>query len=779
MLEPDHLFWAFTAIFFLGFLVPILDRRRAGSPNLSLALALGGSLLCAIVMGAIWLSLLPTIKTTIAVSSWLPDEWIKPLNLNVPELRLEFQIDRLSAFFGCLIAAFSALVAIYSFGALQAPQYHEQRHRIASAFNLFVWATLMVVIANDVFSLIMALEVMTLAFAYLALFKHTLYQDDRAAQHATDEMKQNARLAPQVYLIVSHVSTACLLIALILLALHVSIPVSVSNPVCSSNSTRPTFALPSATPFTFVSVPPPSPSLSFDALRNRAWALDKDPGLTAVIFLLALAGLGIRAGLTPAHFWVPLVHPSSPTTTHALSLGIAIKVAIYLMLRIFFQFLPPQEWWGYLVLLLAILTAFVNVWYAIASHDLKTALAYHSIENIGIILAGIGVALIFRARPDPASQAIAGLALLASLYHLLNHAVFKGLLYLATGAIDNQTRQVVEFHKLGGLIKIYPFVSAAFLVGAVSISGFPPFNGFVSEWLTLQALLQGVSGLKATATGQLMPALEIGILLFSLVMLAASFALTAFCFYKISGLALLGQPRLSEEARKDWAAERDLPRMMKAVMLALMLLCLVLGIMPGQVAPLLVPVAAEIKNINSSAAPIPITPSWTELSIPHSDSSSVNQTEPQIAVVALLLGAVCLALPAIAVSRRHRPQHPAAPWNCGTSYSAAEASYQPTSAALSFLLRDLLKMSGQRPKTTRPDYLPDQLEISSSNNYPQIVVEVVRAAYNRRLAWLLSFSTSVGKYLQNRDLRRYLNYIFISDIAILIVFILGKLCKIF
>jgi hydrogenase-4 component B len=117
--------------------------------------------------------------------------------------------------------------------------------------------------------------------------------------------------------------------------------------------------------------------------------------VATVIFLLALAGLGIRAGLVPAHFWVSLVHPASPTTTHAFSLGIAIKVAIYLMYRFFFQFLPPQAWWGYLLLAIAVSTALVNVWYAIASHDLKKALAYHSIENIGIITVGIGVAPIF------------------------------------------------------------------------------------------------------------------------------------------------------------------------------------------------------------------------------------------------------------------------------------------------------------------------------------------------------------------------------------------------
>ena len=412
------------------------------------------------------------------------------------------------------------------------------------------------VMVNDLLSMLITLELMTLAFGFLTLYKHTYYHfDDPASRpdwyHQPDVASiKDARLAPQIYLIISHTSTVFLLLASLLLAIGAG-------------------------------------GVSFDALRLHA--AQCSPFLATAVFLFALAGLGIRAGLVPAHFWVSLVHPTSPTTTHAFSLGIAIKVAIYLMYRFFFQFLPPQAWWGYLLLAIAVITALVNVWYAIASHDLKKALAYHSIENIGIIGVGIGVALIYAPRNDDLGQWIVGLALAASLYHLLNHAIFKGLLYLCTGAIDDRTGQVVDIEHLGGLIRLWPWTSGAFLVGAVAIAGFPPLNGFISEWLTIQALLQGVMPIRAQGislggdlTGGVTSAL-------GLTLLVASFALTAFCFLKIAGLALLGAHRATPQTIETWKTHSptDVGAPMRSMMLVMALLCLIIGILPGLAMPLL------------------------------------------------------------------------------------------------------------------------------------------------------------------------------------------------
>lgn len=707
-MDPALFSLILTGMFLTGFIVPVFWPKRAPAVYTSLALALLGSLFGLITFGGFWLGAASPQKAIIWSSGWP----VALLSSNLPPLQWEIYIDNLAAFFGFLITAFSALVAIYSFSALQAPHYRGQRHWIASAFNLFIWSTLVVVIANDVFLLLIGLEIMTLAFAYLALFKHFLSLEKPG--HLTEEGRRNARLAPQVYLIISHTSTAFILIALLLLAVYAG------------------------------------GRLSFDDLRRAADQLN--PAVASLAFLLALAGLGIRAGLTPAHFWVPLVHPSSPTTTHALSLGIAIKVAIYLMLRFFFEFLEPQMWWGYLVLLVAVITAFVNVWYAIASHDLKTALAYHSIENIGIITVGIGLALIFTSFKEATLRWIAVLALVASLYHLLNHAVFKGLLYLATGAIDNLTHQVVEFHKLGGLIKRYPHTSAFFLVGAISIAGFPPFNGFVSEWLTLQALLKGA--------GEVKNELRVLIILTSLILLAASFALTVFCFYKITGLTLLGEPRSSPE---EWETG-EAPAPMRLVMAIMALLCLGLGLFPGQVAPRLLPM---IRGLGFEEVVL-ARPSWVNLQF--ETPRGIHLASPAIALMLVLV--LLLFLVPILINRAGETRRPAAPWNCGTPYTPLAMQY--TGAASSELIRRLLNYLSPRLAENAPDYLPARLWLSASQVHPQVVIELFRAGYNRGVDLLLRGSTWLGRAIQQEDIRQPLTYIFWTNILVLVLFLLFR-----
>jgi hydrogenase-4 component B len=710
MIAPRSFFYIIFVIFMLGFLTPIVLRRLTKAVHVSLFLALLGSLIS--VIDAISFFRIPPAEVTTAViwkSSWL--------KANVPSLQFEVRIDSLSAFFIILVAGFSTIVAFYSFAALQAGHFREQRHRIASAFNLFVWSTLIVVIVNDVFSLIVVLEIMTLAFGYLALFRHNLYLGhdhdlnlyDEAERH---EKQKNARIAPQVYMIVSHTSTAFLVAAFLLFAIHAG-------------------------------------SLSFDKLRETAASLS--PTIATIIFLLALAGLGIRAGLTPAHFWVSLVHPSSPTPTHALSLGIAIKVAVYLMYRCFFQFLPPQTWWGYLVLALAVVTALVNVWYAIASHDLKTALAYHSIENIGIILVGIGVAMIFAVDTGSMARWITTLALIASLYHLLNHAVFKGLLYLCTGAIDNLTNQNVELEKLGGLLKRYPWTAATFLIGAASISGFPPFNGFISEWLTLQALLKALQAIPGV------------VMVICLVFLVAAFALTAFCFVKIAGMSLLGAPRSDPETCAQWS-QRDVQLPMLSMMVLMATLCFALGVIPSLIVTFLSEVVATIWPNHLAVH----TPSPWGLQLDAEGSTSLMMI-PLLAAAAILAAAARVGIRAL--WRRKLTLKPQTPWNCGTSYSPA--NMQHTGAALSFLIRDTIGSVSLRAKISEPpDYLPDDLVMSKSASYPQIVTEYFRRQYNRWIDWLLKRSTAIGNFIQNGDLRQYLFYIFIANLIVLVLFLL-------
>ncbi len=702
------LFLLFSSAWFVAALLPVFWRRK-GVP-FSLALALFINLSAAVGSATCWLGMIRVEPFTLPLDFWVGVD-LPFQQQALPPMLLTFGLDTLSAFFVFLVTSFSALVAIYSFKALQATHYQDYAHWITSAFNIFTWSTVLVLVAHDGISLIISLELMTLSFGYLALYKHFLYQDNET-HPVGEEKKRKAFLAPQLYLMISHTSTVFILLAVLLLGIHAG-------------------------------------SWSYDGFKNYAQDWKNSPLLPA-IFLFALIGLGIRAGLTPAHIWVSLVHPSSPTTTHALSLGIAIKVAIYLMYRFFFQFLPPQEWWGYLLLGVAVITALVNVWYAISSHDLKEALAYHSIENIGIICAGIGFGLIFWEQ----NKTLAYVGLIASLYHLLNHAVFKGLLYLATGAIDNLTHQTVEIDRLGGLIHKYRFTASMFLIGSFSISGFPPFNGFISEWLTLQTGLAGLSLSTRNLIGFV-------VILASLFLLVSSFALTAFCFYKMAGVSLLGMPRLPEEERADWEAE-DVHISMKFVMGLMATLCLLLGIFPGVVAPQLI--RTFVPPGMTDELWMPDQAQWYEFQIRSSSDQLVKLPLEILLVIPLLL--VLAVLLRWAFHPRFDTRQPDSPWNCG------EGFYQPpvhqyTSGALSFSLRRLLFWSGA---TSAPEYLPDRLVLSESPDNPQAVVEVFRRGYNLITHQLLQFSESFGKKIQNKDIRRYLQYVFWVTLITFIVY---------
>jgi len=403
------------------------------------------------------------------------------------------------------------------------------------------------------------------------------------------------------------------------------------------------------------------------------------------------------------------------------------------------------------VLTLAVVTALVNVWYAISSHDLKTALAYHSIENIGIITVGIGIALIYAVDTASTARWITTLALIASLYHLLNHAVFKGLLYLCTGAIDNLTNQNVELEKLGGLLKRYPWTATTFLIGAVSISGFPPFNGFISEWLTLQALLKALQSNPGV------------VIVLSLIFLVAAFALTAFCFVKIAGMSLLGAPRSDLETRAKWSL-RDVQLPMRSMMVLMAVFCFVLGVIPSLIVTFLSGVVATIWPNSLTVN----TPSPWGLQLDAEGGATALMMIPLLAVAAIL--AVAATVVVRSFWRRRQTLKPQIPWTCGVSYSPAYM--QHTGAALSFLIRDTVgSISPHTPNDEMPDYLPEALVMSKSSSYPQIVIEYFRRQYNWVIDWLLKRSTAIGNFIQNGDLRQYLFYIFIANLIVLVLFL--------
>lgn len=660
---------------------------------------------------------------------WFTSHWALQ---GLPPLRFELAMDGLAAFFLLLMGFFALMVAIYSWDALRAAHYHGLEGRIAGGYSLFVWGSIMSILAYDVFSLLVVLEIATLAFAALALFKMHIYREGRL--EGEPQQRQEARLAPKVYLIISHASSAFLLLGFLLLAV-------------------------------------PAHSLSFQALQEQAAKGDIPGFLNQAAFWFFLLGLGIRAGLIPAHIWPPLVHPASPTTTHAFSLGMGIKVAVFLMIRVFFQFLQPAPWWGLVVFMLAGLTAFINVWYALASHDLKTALAYHSIENIGIMVAGVGLALYAAAHGSQGPWVpLAGLALVAGLFHLLNHAIFKSLLYLATGAIENLTHGEVRMTRLGGILRVYPWTGMFFLVGSWAIAGLPPFNGFVSEWLTLRANLDMFLTYAMKNPAESVLWRELFLLLVGLLLLVASFALTAFCFYKIAGLTLLGRSREEKEQPQG----RDVSWGMRAPMALLAFLSLGIGLCPS----LLFPTFSQIaRSVGEGLAPdFPSQVVTWPFSIPVSLAFVPASTFRIGLWMAILLVFMIL----LTLHIRHGRQKPLA-WQGGVSETPGLGGH-PTEASLTWLIRKQLRyltfsfLRQQEENSDRniPPYLPDHFLLADALQPAarQIVVEGFRYAFNVLIHGTFHLSERFALWMQNGDVRRYMLYIALTYLGVLMLYMI-------
>lgn len=298
-----------------------------------------------------------------------------------------------------------------------------------------------------------------------------------------------------------------------------------------------------------------------------------DSGLRALVAVLAILGFGCKAGVMPLHSWLPRAHPLAPAHVSSLMSGVMIKLALYGLVRVLFWWAAPVPLWVGLVLLaFGALSAVGGVLYALFAHELKRLLAFHSIENVGIIVLGLGAALVFAVLGRPVWSAI---AFAAALLHMLNHAVFKALLFLGAGSFAGAVGGL-ELDRLGGLARRMPWTAAAFALGAMAIAGLPPLNGFVSEWMTLQSLLHvavygpfGVSLAGAVAAA----------------VLGATAALAVLCFVKVIGLVLLGAPREERCARAQ-----ETPMSMRGPMLFLAGLCVLLGVVPG----LLVPTLAQL-----------------------------------------------------------------------------------------------------------------------------------------------------------------------------------------
>jgi len=444
------------------------------------------------------------------------------LPLGLPWLPWQVRLDALSGFFLCVIGVVSFAVGLYGPGYVRGFEHGRDSLAALGGFTgLFLTGMLLVVLADGAFLFMVAWEVMSLSSYFLVAFHH-----DNAAN----------RRAAFLYLLMAHIGGLAILLGFGVLASFGS-------------------------------------GFAFDAMRGTALSF----GWASAAFVLAFIGFGMKAGLVPLHAWLPEAHPVAPSHISALMSGVMLKVAVYGFIRFVFDLIGQFHWqWGVAVLVIGSISALMGVLYALMQHDLKRLLAYHSVENIGIIFIGLGLALLFLAAGHTVLGAV---AFVAALYHTINHALFKALLFLGAGAILHSANER-DLDKMGGLLRRMPWTGLFFLIGCISISALPPFNGFVSEWLTFQAALQAWQ-LDSGVLRSLVP--------IAAAMLALTGALAAACFVKVYGVAFLGQAR-SRPVRRA----RPVPLSMRIGQGVLAALCLLLGVLPTSFIALLNAVPQQV-----------------------------------------------------------------------------------------------------------------------------------------------------------------------------------------
>jgi len=607
------------------------------------------------------------------------------LPLGLPGLPFHLRLDALAGFFLFLLGGVAAGISAYASGYF-AGETPGRLALIGLQYHVFLASMAFVILADDAYLFMVAWETMALASYFLV---------------TTDHRQGPIRSAGFLYLLIAHLGAIAILLAFGIL-----------------HGGRGDY--------------------SFAALR----AAELTPFWSSAAFALAFFGFGAKAGMLPLHAWLPEAHPAAPSPVSALMSGVMLKTAIYGMVRVIYDLIGSLRWeWGLVVLVVGAGTTLFGVLYALMQHDLKRLLAYHSIENIGIILLGLGMSMVFVGFGHPAAGA---LGLIAALYHTLNHAVFKALLFLGAGSILHSSG-LRNLNDMGGLIRTMPHTALYFLIGALAISALPPLNGFVSEWLTFQTALQA-------------PLLEHGVVRSLVPLFAATLALagalTAMCFVKVYGVAFLGQPREPRHAPNVPAAgaAHDCGPAERIGMAWLAVSCFVLGLFPSAFVLMLNRICVAL--LGGGLPQEALESSWIWL-VPTSRAQASYM--PLVFIVVI----VAVILITVVLVRRfyHGRVRYSHPWDCGfpaqTSrmQDTADAFGQPIRHVFGPLYRMQRDLPG--PGDAAPRYF---LKIEDRHWY-WLYLPVAKAT---------EFISSKISLLQQGRISIYLLYSFITLIALLV-----------
>ncbi len=611
------------------------------------------------------------------------------LTLQGSFLKFGFFVDRLAAFFIFVISIAAFAVSIYSTGYVR--EYFGKKNigYLGFLYNTFILSMILVVTASNAVMFMIVWELMSVISYFLVVYEHE---------------NPETRKAGFIYIVITHIGTGFILLSFLILG----------------GSGR---------------------NFGFETFSAAGAALP--PVLRDMVFLFSLIGFGTKAGIVPLHIWLPYAHPAAPSNISALMSGVMIKTAIYMLIRVSFDFLGANVmWWGILLLIIASASALLGVMYALMEHDMKRLLAYHSVENIGIILIGVGVAMIFMSSGQPE---LAAFGLIAGLYHLINHAVFKSLLFMGAGSLiySAHTKNIEE---MGGLIKRMPYTALFFLIGSVSISALPPFNGFVSEWLTFHAQLLSIN---------LNDNIIKIIVLSSGAALALTGALAAACFVKAFGISFLALPRSNQAEHA-----REVPRSMLFGMAVLSLLCIALGVFPMYFMPVLDAITSPLVGTSI------LSKVGFDLSLTAFRSGSIST------MWLFLLLFVLLPLPlilALAVGRR-TTFIKYETWGCGQPISTSRNEY--TATAFSKPIRIWLGNIYRPRREIQITYSVSPFVKESIKFESQIEQIFERYIYAPLAGTVLAVSRAF-RVVQAGSIHAYLAYIFAILLILMIFVILG------
>ena len=602
-----------------------------------------------------------------------PEEAVMLIGL--PDLPFHLRRDALSSLFLALLGSASAGISLFSAGYFRKGE-GTPPGLLCLQYHLFLASMALVLLADDAYAFMVAWETMALSSYFLVTTQHRLAEIRRAGF---------------LYLLMAHLGALAILLC-------------------------------------FGVLQGGSWQFTFDSMRTAHLA----PQWASLAFLLALLGFGAKAGLVPLHVWLPEAHPAAPSPVSALMSGVMLKTAIYGMLRVTFDLLGgPQWWWGIVMLGLGLFTAFYGVLFAAVQTDMKRLLAWSSIENIGVIYAGLGLTATFRGF---GMDALAVLSLVATLYHCLNHAFMKSVLFLGTGAVLHATGQR-NLGKLGGLIRRMPWVAWLTLIGALAIAGLPPLNGFVSEWLLLQAFLFADTVPQAFVN-MLLP--------MGAAIIALCTALAGYVMVKFFGVIFLGQPR--EAALVE---AQDASPLERAGLVWLAAGCVALGLLPVAVITVLGVVS---RNLLGIVLPLPAMHWWL---LAPAAARGASYGPFVILGVAALITACAMLTVRLCYHRRVRR---APPWDCG--FARLDARMQDSAEGFGQPIRHMFQsfflMSRELPA---PDDAAPRYRVSVADRIWRYGYEPLGRIVRRMADW--------AAVLQQGRIATYLLYSFATLIVLL------------